>query len=79
MHTHRKRLIEIFPMNTQTNVFRKIYKPVLERNIILSMDMNGHLPPQYYSINPLPASGVLSLPLQTVWTQIRTDRTSVSN
>ena len=45
MHTHRKRLIEIFPMNTQTNVFRKIYKPVLERNIILSMDMNGHLPP----------------------------------
>ena len=45
MHTHPKRLIEIFPMNTQTDVFRKIYKPELERNIILFMDMNGHLPP----------------------------------
>ena len=45
MHAHWKRLIDIFPMNTQTNVFRKIEKPVLERNIILSMYMNGHLPP----------------------------------
>ena len=78
MHTHPKRLIEIFPMNTQTNVFRKIYKPELVRNIILSMDMNGHLPPLILYL-PLPARGVRSLPLQTFWTQIRTDRTLVLN
>ena len=76
-------MVNAFMKNFKTGAFSNSVDPDETPQTIFLVQMcaqmrfcvYGSYAHEYYSINSLPASDIHCLPLQTVWTQIWTDRT----